>query len=79
MLEATPADHFLMRIITALATSRVLRQPLLRFYAASSGAPGGGVSGWVGAQSQRGPGRCGRGSKRFASQLPPCISLSNAF
>ena len=37
MLEATPGDHWFMRVITALATSRVLRTPLLRFYAAASG------------------------------------------
>ncbi|KAL4457682.1 hypothetical protein ABPG75_012547 [Micractinium tetrahymenae] len=36
LLEATPANHWRMRLFSALATSRVVRPALLSFYAAAS-------------------------------------------
>ena len=35
-MEATPANHWRMRLFTSLATSRLMRAPLLKFYASVS-------------------------------------------
>lgn len=43
VLETTPAHSPLMRLFSALATSRLLRRPLLSFYASVSGEGVGGM------------------------------------
>lgn len=43
VLEATPSTHWRMRVLSALATSRLVRHALLSFYASASGA-----STWLG-------------------------------